>query len=129
MKLYLIRPCDITLLSLIEMKLSKCNFIRTLEKVYDLYKIDNFIEESNTWQDYWHITKNDTKINEYNISYYLKDCLLFPSIKKCIIFVVIICSIERSYSTLHHVKTWLNSTMTEQILSGLCMLSINKQVI
>lgn len=129
MKLYLIRPCDIALLSLIEMKLSKCNFIRTLEKVYDLYKIDNFIEESKTWQDYWHITKNDTKINEYNISYYLKDCHLFPSIQKCIIFVVIICSIERSYSTLHHVKTWLNSTMTEQILSGLCMLSIHKQVI
>jgi len=39
------------------------------------------------------------------------------------------CTIERSFSTLRRVKTWLRSTMTEQRLSGLCILSIHRQKI
>jgi|UniRef100_A0A2S2R8S8 transcription antitermination factor NusG len=46
-------------------------------KVYDLYKMVNFIMKVH----YWNIIEKFTKINgEYNISYYLKDCELFPSI-------------------------------------------------
>lgn len=38
-------------------------------------------------------------------------------------------TIERSFSTLSRVKPWLRSTMMEQRLSGICMLSIHRQVI
>ncbi|KAL5246073.1 hypothetical protein ACI65C_013481 [Semiaphis heraclei] len=115
-------------------KLSKSDFICTLKNIKDLYNIDNLIEEGNTWYDYWNITENSTKINEEcNISYYLKDCEFFPSVKKCIIIYMTIppttCTIERSFSTLRRVKTWLRSTMTEQRLSGLCILSIHRQKI
>lgn len=40
-------------------KLSICDFIRTLEKVYDICKIDNLIEGKT-----WHIIENSTKIND-----------------------------------------------------------------
>ncbi|KAF0722618.1 zinc finger MYM-type protein 1-like, partial [Aphis craccivora] len=115
-------------------KLSKSDFICTLKNIKDLFNIDNLIEEGNTWYDYWDITENSTKINEEsNISYYLKDCEFFPSVKKCIIIYMTIppttCTIERSFSTLRRVKTWLRSTITEQRLSGLCILSIHRQKI
>lgn len=115
-------------------KLSKSDFICTLKNIKDLFNIDNLIEEGNTWYDYWNITENSTKINEEsNISYYLKDCEFFPSVKKCIIIYMTIppttCTIERSFSTLRRVKTWLRSTITEQRLSGLCILSIHRQKI
>lgn len=38
-------------------------------------------------------------------------------------------TIERSFSTLRRVKTWLRSTMSESRLSGLCMLSVHRQKI
>ncbi|CAI6358162.1 unnamed protein product [Macrosiphum euphorbiae] len=93
-------------------KLSKSDFICTLKNINDLYNIDNLIEEGNTWYDYWNITENSTKFNEEcNISYYLKDCQFFPSVKKCIMIYMTIppttCTIERSFSTLRCVKTWL----------------------
>lgn len=38
-------------------------------------------------------------------------------------------SMERSFSTLRRVKTWLRSTMSEARVSGLCMLSVHRQKI
>lgn len=70
-------------------QLSKCDLkSSTLEKVYNLYKIDNFLKEGKTWHNYWYISKNSTQINdEYNISYYLKSYKFFPSIKNVSSFI------------------------------------------
>ncbi|KAL4119702.1 hypothetical protein QTP88_012490 [Uroleucon formosanum] len=38
-------------------------------------------------------------------------------------------TIERSFSTLRRVKTWLGSTMTENRLNGLCILSVYKKLL
>jgi len=38
-------------------------------------------------------------------------------------------TIERSFSTLRRVKTWLCSTMSESRISSLCMLSVHRQKI
>lgn len=100
--------------------------------MYDLYKIDSHIKKGKTWHDYWYIIEHFTKINDdYNISYYLKGCDFFQSIKKCIIFYIAIPSTtytnEISFSTLCLVKTWQRFTMMEQRLSGLCMLRIYRQ--
>src|SRR5687768_10143292 len=37
------------------------------------------------------------------------------------------CTIERSFSTLRRVKTWLRSTMSDERLSALCMMSVHKE--
>jgi hypothetical protein len=39
------------------------------------------------------------------------------------------CSIERTFSKLCRIKTWLRSTMCENRLYGLCMLSLHRQKI
>ena len=39
------------------------------------------------------------------------------------------CSLEGLFSTLHRVKTWLRSTMTDDRLSGLCMMSVHRDKI
>jgi len=36
-------------------------------------------------------------------------------------------TIERSFSTLRRIKTWLRSTMSESRISGLCMLSVQRR--
>ena len=53
----------------------------------------------------------------------------FPPIEKAIKIVPSLpcetCTIERSFSTLRRVKTWLRSTMVEQRLSVLCSLNVD----
>ena len=39
------------------------------------------------------------------------------------------CTVERSFSTLRRVKTWLRSTMSSERLSALCMLSVHEVLI
>ncbi|GBP88942.1 hypothetical protein EVAR_64362_1 [Eumeta japonica] len=48
------------------------------------------------------------------------------------ILLAMLCStatIERSFSTLRRVKTWLRSTMTEDKLNGLCMLNVHRKLL
>src|ERR1700733_13429022 len=37
------------------------------------------------------------------------------------------CTIERSFSTLRRVKTWIRSTTSDNRLSGLCMISVHRK--
>jgi len=46
---------------------------------------------------------------------------------KSLSFPVTTATIERSFSALRRVKTWLRSTMSESRISGLCMLSIHRE--
>ena len=39
------------------------------------------------------------------------------------------CTVERLFSTLRRVKTWLRSTMSSERLSVLCMLSVHEELI
>ena len=58
---------------------------------------------------------------------------LFPSIRSAILTALALpattCTIERSFSTLRRVKTWLRCTMTDERLSGLCMMSVHRKKI
>ena len=62
-------------------------------------------------------------------------CHLFPAIGKAVLIALTLpvststCQVERSFSTLRRVKTWLRSTMSTEHLSGLCMLSVHQQVL
>ena len=45
----------------------------------------------------------------------------------CLSLPVTTCTIERSFITLRRVKTWLRSTMSDERLSALCMMSVHKE--
>ncbi|CAI6367442.1 unnamed protein product [Macrosiphum euphorbiae] len=53
-----------------------------------------------------------------------------PSIKKCLLIAAILpsttCSVERSFSSLKRLKTWLRSTVTENRLNGLALMNVYK---
>jgi len=39
------------------------------------------------------------------------------------------CSVERSFSSLRRIKTWLRSTMVESLLNGLALMSVYRRLI
>jgi len=63
----------------------------------------------------------------------LKHADLFPAVRHAICIALTLpvttCTAERSFSTLRRVKTWLPSTMSDERLSGLCMMSVHREKI
>lgn len=61
----------------------------------------------------------------------LKKCEFFSQVKHCILIYIKLLpttyTVERSFSTLHKVKTWLRSTMCDERIDGLCMISVHRE--
>ena len=55
---------------------------------------------------------------------------LYPAVSQAFITLLTlpatICTIERSFSTLRRVKTWLRTAMSDDRLSGLCLMSVHR---
>jgi hypothetical protein len=64
---------------------------------------------------------------------YLETRAFFPAIREAmkiaLSFPSTTCTIERSFSTMRRVKTWLRSTMSHTRLSGLCVLSVHRRLV
>lgn len=79
----------------------------------------------------WHKMVQENKMSSLEDS--LSAARFVPKIQavllKSLALPVTTATIERSFSTLRRVKTWLRSTMSEKRISGLCMLSIHRQKI
>lgn len=60
-----------------------------------------------------------------------KSELFFPAIRKALLILLsqpcTTSTIERSFSSLRRIKTWLRSTIGENRLNGLAMLSIHRE--
>nr|CAI5856055.1 unnamed protein product [Callosobruchus analis] len=56
--------------------------------------------------------------------------IFYPAVRKALIILSTIpcttATVERSFSTLRRVKTWLRSTMGEERLTGLCLMSVHR---
>ncbi|KAF0755562.1 zinc finger MYM-type protein 1-like, partial [Aphis craccivora] len=108
------------------------DFKEKIKLISDHYEIENMIEESNIWYQYW-IDKNliDSQCDEISFVDLLAHCEYYPAIFQILnIFLSLpptTCTIERSFSTLRRVKTWLRSTTEEDRLNGLCMMSLHRE--
>lgn len=112
-------------------KLCKLNcqeFIDKLFLINQVYNnIDNFETEALCWYDFW-------KTQEFKTGQDFIDLLPFtqfyPAVRYALLVLLTLpittCTVERSFSTLRRVKTWLRSTMSNERLSGLCMLSVHR---
>lgn len=112
-----------SLLTLQPMKMASLNrhdFKEKMNSINNVYQIDNFEIEAMNWFDLWS-TRDDQKDEE------LVDILsatqhFFPAVREAILIALTLpattCTVERSFSTLRRVKTWLRSTMTDERLSG-----------
>lgn len=112
----------------------KFSVLRTkIHTISELYGIENLNVEAETWKEMW-VSKLDTDLEQLELVGLIGEhCQFFPNIRKVLkIFLALpptTTTIERSFSTLRRVKTWLRSTMSEERLSGLCMLSVHRELV
>lgn len=88
------------------------------------YDLENLKEGIELWYNTW-INKqlDDEQLKDLEMIEVLKEADIFhPAIQKAIYISLAqpctTCTIERSFSTLRRVKTWLRSTMGESRLNG-----------
>nr|CAI5838891.1 unnamed protein product [Callosobruchus analis] len=93
--------------------------------------------EFDLWFHLWKGKRvTDDKLNENDIE--IIDLLnetdvFYPTIRQALLLLITIpcttATVERSFSTLRRVKTWLRSTMGEESLTGLCLLSVHRDLV
>lgn len=102
-------------------------FVKEIKGLAQFYSIENLELEARTWFDFWKRKNWNENINIHDL---LAETKFFPSVKRAIINYMTIppttCTVERSFSTLRRVKTWLRNTMCQDRLSNLCLLSVHR---
>ena len=101
-------------------------FKHIVSSVKEMYGTDNLVEEALAWYDVQkHKPLDDNSLGMIEL---VKQTTLFPAVRKAITLTLpaTSCTVERSFSTMRRVKTWLRSTMSDKRLSGLCMLSVHR---
>lgn len=105
----------------------KENFMRDIKKLEQFYQIDNLEAEARLWYDVWTNKECSEKTKLHDL---LPETTFYPAVRRMIIYYQTIppttCTVERSFSTLRRVKTWLRSTIGEDRLSNLCLLSVHR---
>ena len=115
-------------------KMSRGQFQEHAQNIIYEYNIENFDAESKTWYEMWSNKSLDPQVKSRDgMLDLLKDAEYFPAISNAILIALTLpvttCTVERSFSTLRRVKTWLRSTMADTRLSGLCMMSVHREKI
>ncbi|XP_040067807.1 zinc finger MYM-type protein 1-like [Ixodes scapularis] len=110
--------------------LSRVEFAVLADELQGFYGIENFKEEGISWYEMWLNRTEDCS----EISYpelLLQAKTFFPAVANAIevalALPVTTCTVERSFSTLRRVKTWLRSTKRNDRLDGLCMMSVHRE--
>lgn len=112
----------------------KNEYLNILQDIENHFDIPNIKVNGLVWYDYWQL-KSQSFINDIMVDYkkLLVECEFFPAVKKGIMIYITLppttCTVERSFSTLRRVKTWTRSTMSEDRLDGLCMISVHREKI
>ena len=109
-------------------QLSREQYAAHMQKIANLYALDNFCTQADAWYE-MHVDNQDSMTKA--ALDLLNETDFYPAIKQAMLIYLALpattCAIERSFSTLRRVKTWLRSTMTDDRLSGLCMMSVHRR--
>lgn len=95
-----------------------------IDSVADFYNLDGLKHEIELWQNEWFSKGfNTEQLKDVELSEVLEVAIdMYPSITKALYISLsqpcTTCTIERSFSTLRRVKTWLRSTMGGNRLNG-----------
>lgn len=100
----------------------------TIAQFYDLHNIKNEME---LWHQLWYDKPDPTNLAVVDV---LKEAkTFFPETGKALKILIALpcttCTVERSFSSLRRLKTWLRSTMGENRLNGLAMMSVHRKLI
>ncbi|VEN61759.1 unnamed protein product [Callosobruchus maculatus] len=104
-------------------KTSIADLHKNAESFQEFYNLD-ITGELNLWHNLW-VTKalSDDQLKDIEVVDLFKEANIFyPAVRKALIILSTIpcttATVERSFSTLRRVKTWLRSTMGEERLTG-----------
>lgn len=106
-----------------------------MKSAADFYNLDTLQDEVELWYSLWR--NKDLPLPELEkleLAEVVKEAAtFFPSIEEALtIALTLPCttsSVERSFSTLRRVKTWLRSTMGQERLRRLCLLSSHREMV
>uniref|UniRef100_A0A6I8QP26 HAT C-terminal dimerisation domain-containing protein n=1 Tax=Xenopus tropicalis TaxID=8364 RepID=A0A6I8QP26_XENTR len=112
-------------------KIKQQEFKEKIKQITSIYNIDNLDAEALTWFDLWSgKEKQDFQNGLLDLLPYTD---LIPAVRQAILIALTLpvttCTVERSFSSMRRVKTWLRSTMTVNRLSGLCMMSLHRDIV
>ena len=100
------------------------------------YQLENITAEIDLWYSLWKKEKNksEEKLKDIEIIDLLNETdVFYPIITQALLILITIpcttATVERSFSTLRRVKTWLRSTMGEERLTGLCLMSVHRDLV
>ena len=112
---------------------SRDGFCEEMERIEMVHKLDSFVLEAITWYDMWKNMNSpkpispDLTLEELTINH----CPFYPAIRHALLIALTLpsttCTVERSFSTLRRVKTWLRATMAESCTSGFCLMSVHRK--
>ncbi|XP_049845485.1 52 kDa repressor of the inhibitor of the protein kinase-like [Schistocerca gregaria] len=109
---------------------------RIIENIIRFYGelLDNFTEEVWTWISMWKCDKvTEGDIAELSLTDLLDKAKSLPvvasAMKIALSLLATTCSAERSFTTLRSVKTWLRTTVEDNRLSCLCIVSVHRDKI
>ena len=112
---------------------TKEEYFNEIDQICKHYKIDNFKLDAATWFELGSKRLQERSTTPEGLESLLNDTELFPSIRQAILIALTLpvttCTVERSFSTMKRVKTWLRSTMSDSRLSGLCMKSAHRMMV
>ena len=102
-------------------------FKHIVSSVKEMSGIDNLVEALAWYDVQKHQPLDDNSLGMIEL---VKQTTLFPAVRKAVFITLTLpatsCSVERSFSTMRRVKTWLRTTMSDTRLSGICMLSVHR---
>ena len=111
--------------------LDRQQFKNEVDIIHQTYQIENFVYEAINWYDFWSSNRASSRpisLDGEDITDLLPKTEFYPAVRHALLILLTLpvttCTIERSFSTLRRVKTWLRSTMADDRLSSLCMMSV-----
>ncbi|KAL4112857.1 hypothetical protein QTP88_016577 [Uroleucon formosanum] len=113
----------------IMIKMNIEEFSEVVKSINSLYGplLDNFEEEAITWYEIWLKKTCDPNTQIIDL---LEESKYYPAVNTALQIAITLpatsCSVERTFSALRRIKTWVRSTMSNMRLSSLALIHIHK---
>ena len=113
-------------------KANRSEYKALVQTIQQFYSFDNFEQEAMSWYDMQKqgLLSQSENLKELDFIDLVRHIELYPAVRQAFITLLTLpattCTVERSFSTFRRVKTWLRTTMSNDRLSGLCLMSVHR---
>lgn len=115
------------------MPMSLAELKEKTESFNQFYHLEGIYSEIELWRKIWEEKKlTQNQLREICAADVFQETgLFFPFVQQALLILLALpcttCTVERSFSSLRRIKTWLRSTMGEDRLNGLALMSVHRQ--